>query len=164
ASADALVHAGTKETFGLVILEAMACGRPVVAARAGAFPEFVDERGGVLAEPNSPFGMAAAMVALYHRELDTLGRAGRRTEPPASPAQREPGAGRRARASHSPEDPLRERHAPRRERAVERHGDVAVHMYRGSLDQPLARRAGDPILMCPHALDHRALEGFGKVG
>ena len=26
ASADALVHAGTKETFGLVILEAMACG------------------------------------------------------------------------------------------------------------------------------------------
>src|SRR5437762_10957095 len=37
-------------------------------------------------------------------------------------------------------------------------------MYRGGLDQPLARRAGDPILMCPYALDHRALEGFGKVG
>src|SRR5437773_2131384 len=44
ASADALVHAGTKETFGLVILEAMACARPVVAARAGAFPALRGER------------------------------------------------------------------------------------------------------------------------
>ncbi len=77
ASADALVHAGTKETFGLVILEAMACGRPVVAARAGAFPEFVDERVGVLAEPNSAFGMAEAIVALYDRDLETIGAAAR---------------------------------------------------------------------------------------
>ncbi|HEY0767839.1 MAG TPA: glycosyltransferase [Steroidobacteraceae bacterium] len=73
ASADALVHAGTKETFGLVILEAMACGRPVVAARAGAFPEFVDESVGVLAEPNSAAGMAEAIAALYERDIDAVG-------------------------------------------------------------------------------------------
>jgi len=77
ASADALVHAGTKETFGLVILEAMACGRPVVAARAGAFPELVDESVGVLAEPHCGAGMAQAIAALYERDLDAIGAAAR---------------------------------------------------------------------------------------
>ncbi|HXY95774.1 MAG TPA: glycosyltransferase [Steroidobacteraceae bacterium] len=77
ASADALVHAGTKETFGLVVLEAMACGRPVVAARAGAFPELVDESVGMLAEPDSAEGMAAAIAALYERDLAAVGAAAR---------------------------------------------------------------------------------------
>jgi len=77
ASADALVHAGTKETFGLVILEAMACGRPVVAARAGAFPEVVDEAVGALAEPHSAAGMAEAIASLYERDLDAVGAAAR---------------------------------------------------------------------------------------
>jgi alpha-1,6-mannosyltransferase len=77
ASADALVHAGTKETFGLVILEAMACGRPVVAARAGAFPEFIDDSVGVLAEPHDAASMAEAIAALYERDLEALGAAAR---------------------------------------------------------------------------------------
>jgi len=77
ASSDALVHAGTKETFGLVILEAMACGRPVVATRAGAFPEFVNDSVGLLAEPGSDASMAEAIVALYERDLDALGAAAR---------------------------------------------------------------------------------------
>ncbi|HLY51868.1 MAG TPA: glycosyltransferase [Steroidobacteraceae bacterium] len=77
ASADALVHAGTRETFGLVTLEAMACGRPVVVARAGAFPELVDESVGMLAEPESVAGMAAAIAALYERDIEALGAAAR---------------------------------------------------------------------------------------
>jgi alpha-1,6-mannosyltransferase len=77
ASADALVHAGTKETFGLVLLEAMACGRPVVAARAGAFPEIIDETVGVLAEPNCGSGMAEAIASLYERDLEAVGAAAR---------------------------------------------------------------------------------------
>ncbi|MGH8258275.1 MAG: glycosyltransferase [Steroidobacteraceae bacterium] len=76
ASADALVHAGTRETFGLVILEAMACGLPVVAARAGAFPELIDERVGLLAEPGAR-GMAEAIDALYRRDRQALGAAAR---------------------------------------------------------------------------------------
>jgi alpha-1,6-mannosyltransferase len=77
ASADALVHAGTKETFGLVILESMACGRPVVAANAAAIPEFVDDSVGILAPPNSSSGMADAITALYDRDLDQMGAAAR---------------------------------------------------------------------------------------
>jgi alpha-1,6-mannosyltransferase len=77
ASADALVHAGTKETFGLVILEAMACGRPIVAANAGAIPEFVDDSVGILAKPNSAASMAEAIAALYERDVEEMGAAAR---------------------------------------------------------------------------------------
>ncbi|MCC7462338.1 MAG: glycosyltransferase [Gammaproteobacteria bacterium] len=77
ASADALVHAGTRETFGLVILEAMACGRPVVATRAGAIPELVDESVGLLAEPHDAASLAAAVAALFDRDLEALGRSAR---------------------------------------------------------------------------------------
>jgi alpha-1,6-mannosyltransferase len=77
ASADALVHAGSSETFGLVIIEAMACGRPVVGVRAGAVPELVDERVGELAEPDNAASMAAAISRLYQRNLEALGAAAR---------------------------------------------------------------------------------------
>jgi len=77
ASCDALVHAGTKETFGLVLLEAMACGRPVIAARASAAPEIVDENVGLLANPSDGESMAEAIRALYERDLEAVGAAAR---------------------------------------------------------------------------------------
>jgi alpha-1,6-mannosyltransferase len=77
ASADALVHAGSSETFGLVIIEAMACGRPVVGVRAGAVPELVNDRVGELAEPESGASMAQAIRRLYERDLDALGATAR---------------------------------------------------------------------------------------
>jgi alpha-1,6-mannosyltransferase len=78
ASVDALVHAGTKETFGLVVLEAMACGRPVIAARAGAIPEIVDESVGMLAKPADPISMAEAIAGLYERDVEAVGVAARK--------------------------------------------------------------------------------------
>jgi alpha-1,6-mannosyltransferase len=78
ASCDALVHAGTEETFGLVILEAMACGRPVIGTRAGAVPELVSEDVGSLAEPHSSQSMADCIAALYDRDIESLGVAARK--------------------------------------------------------------------------------------
>src|SRR5262249_39340837 len=77
ASCDALVHAGAKETFGLVLLEAMACGRPVVAVRASAIPEIVDEKVGLLAKPFDGESMAQAVHALYDRDIEAIGAAAR---------------------------------------------------------------------------------------
>ncbi|MGH8231587.1 MAG: glycosyltransferase family 4 protein [Steroidobacteraceae bacterium] len=77
ASADALVHAGSSETFGLVVIEAMACGRPVVGVRAGAVPELVDDQVGELAEPDSGPSMAAAIGRLFERDLQSMGLAAR---------------------------------------------------------------------------------------
>ncbi len=83
AAADGFVHAGTHETFGLVILEALACARPVVAMRAGAVPELLDERAGMLAEPHedparAAANLAAAIAALYDRDLTAPRRRGTR--------------------------------------------------------------------------------------
>ena len=108
ASADALVHAGTRETFGLVILEAMACGRPVVAVRAGAFPELVEESVGLLAEPDRPDRMAEAIAALYERDLGgrRCGRPGARVAPLHLGSELSDSARRlrQPRASRSPPD------------------------------------------------------------
>ncbi len=82
ASADALVHAGVHETFGLVVLEAMACGRPVVAMRASAMPEIVAPGAGVLAEPAEDPAVAAdnlasAVAQLYETDVHAAGAAAR---------------------------------------------------------------------------------------
>lgn len=77
ASVDALVHAGDQETFGLVLLEAMACGRGVVAARAGAIPEIVTPQTGVLVSPGDARAMAAGVRTLYERGPERIGRMAR---------------------------------------------------------------------------------------
>ncbi|MDB5959938.1 MAG: hypothetical protein JWP59_1232 [Massilia sp.] len=74
---DVLVHPGDCETFGLIVLEAMACGLPVVAT-GGAVTELVDARSGVLVRPDSAASLAEGIAAIYRRDLAVLGAAARR--------------------------------------------------------------------------------------
>jgi glycosyltransferase involved in cell wall biosynthesis len=51
------------EGFGLVLLEALACGTPVVGTTSGALPEIVDRpEVGRLCEPDDPAALAAALL------------------------------------------------------------------------------------------------------
>jgi glycosyltransferase involved in cell wall biosynthesis len=51
------------EPFGQALLEAMACGRPVVATRIGGPPEFVPPEAGVLVDPADEDALADALEA-----------------------------------------------------------------------------------------------------
>ena len=65
ASADAFVFPSRTETLGLVLLEAMAAGCPVVAARSGGIPDIVtDGVNGYLFDPGDPRGAIAATQRL----------------------------------------------------------------------------------------------------
>lgn len=55
---DILVSASLFETFGITLLEAMACGKPVVAARSGGPAETVNDKAGVLVEKANPQALA----------------------------------------------------------------------------------------------------------
>jgi alpha-1,6-mannosyltransferase len=78
ASCDVLVHPGDCETFGLIVLEAMACGLPIVATNGGGVAELVDADTGILAEPNSVDSLAGAIEAIFGRDLAEMGQAARR--------------------------------------------------------------------------------------
>jgi glycosyltransferase involved in cell wall biosynthesis len=63
-SAWASVLPAIEEAFGLVLIESLAAGTPVIAARSGACPEIVtDPRQGILFEPDDEQALVEAMTA-----------------------------------------------------------------------------------------------------
>jgi glycosyltransferase involved in cell wall biosynthesis len=92
--ADCFCLPTVQEGFGLVFAEAMAAGLPVVACRAAAVPELVeDRRTGLLVNPRSPEELAMAMETVLTNDglRRQLGDAGRRR---AETLDLEPVAGR----------------------------------------------------------------------
>ena len=70
----------TGEGFGIVYLEAAACGRPVIASTEGGAPEaIIPGKTGFLVDPRSPEAIADALAILLAdpAEADKMGRAGR---------------------------------------------------------------------------------------
>jgi glycosyltransferase involved in cell wall biosynthesis len=61
--ADLLVYPSRYEGFGLPVLEAMACGTPVVTTTGGSLPEIAGDAA-LLVEPGDPGQLAAAVVKL----------------------------------------------------------------------------------------------------
>ena len=77
ASCDAFVHANDQEPFGLVVLEAMAAGLPVVGPSRGGIAELIDDAVGQIAQDVTPAGLAEAIQTLFSRDLRALSLAAR---------------------------------------------------------------------------------------
>ena len=79
-SAEVVVVPSLYEGFGLPAAEAMACGTPVIASRAGALPEVVGEEGaGLLVPPRDPRALADAIREVLadgnrRKEMGAMGR------------------------------------------------------------------------------------------
>ncbi len=70
----------TAEAFGLYIIEAMACGIPVIQTRVGSYPEFLEDGGGLLVDPDSPKELVDTIGKLLSQKemAVSLGNEGRR--------------------------------------------------------------------------------------
>jgi glycosyltransferase involved in cell wall biosynthesis len=70
------------ENCPYVVLESMACGRPVIASNVGGIPEIItDQYDGILVKPNSPALLADAIVGLLQNETirNVIGQRARET-------------------------------------------------------------------------------------
>ncbi len=79
AALDIFVHPGEPEPFGLVNIEAMAAGKPVVAFAHGALPEIViHQETGLLVPPGDVAKVAQEVISLLHApdQRKRLGQAG----------------------------------------------------------------------------------------
>ncbi len=64
-AAEMFVYPSLYEGFGLPVLEAMACGRPVITSNAASLPEVVGDAG-ITVPPDDTDALSDAILALWH--------------------------------------------------------------------------------------------------
>lgn len=73
---DAFVLSSDVETFGVVLIEALSCGLPLIATKCGGPEDIIDDRSGYLVDTGDVNGLANAMKQLYKNyssyDADTL--------------------------------------------------------------------------------------------
>lgn len=77
ASSDIYVSAMPNETFGVSVIEAQACGLPVIGVAGGEMPARVPPGTGLLGPAGDAAAMAANVEALWRGDWRAAGRAGR---------------------------------------------------------------------------------------
>lgn len=78
-AADLFVHPGILETFGLVTLEAQACGTPVVGIRGSYMDRIIFSNQAHWASENTPAALADAIASAASMDLRAAGAAASRT-------------------------------------------------------------------------------------
>ena len=68
---DAFVHPSRYETFGIVLVEALSTGRPVIATRCGGPNDIVRSEDGTLVDVDDATGLAEAMCNMIGMDWDT---------------------------------------------------------------------------------------------
>ncbi len=63
-AANCFVLPSLAENFGVVLIEAMSTGLPVISTRCGGPEDFIDERVGILLQPGDEDGLATALTTL----------------------------------------------------------------------------------------------------
>jgi glycosyltransferase involved in cell wall biosynthesis len=78
-AADLFVFLPEFEGFGIVALEAMASGLPLIVSQGSAFPEILSEGGGIMVDPDAPEDIARTIHALLQdrERRSAMGAAGR---------------------------------------------------------------------------------------
>lgn len=65
-SCDVLVLPSLSESFGLVLIEALACGKPVIGSNVGGITEIITDDVGLLVNPNKVSSIASAIDRLIN--------------------------------------------------------------------------------------------------
>lgn len=64
---DCYVCSSYSETFGISLIEALACGKPVIATRCGGPESIINSKNGMLVNPGDVLSLERALIYMYRR-------------------------------------------------------------------------------------------------